>query len=1066
MRKIVLLFLFACLAVTQVQADYFYKLRLNTNTGGGGTDYSLGWTSWILVQEGDGRKYSLENLYNTVSGGSSFTVKDDRNKTYIIKNLDEITGFAAKEQNNTNNNILDGDDRKILVENLHSSIRVLDLKEWGAKTLSGEYYFANMSNVKKLILPYHDIAIGDHHEFSGWNSLESIDFSHKCTSIGMGAFKHCYSLPTQEVKKLLVGCTSIGEAAFYQGRNITTLNIPNTVTKIGNQAFQECTALTELTISNTVETIGNQAFEACTALTDVTFTGTDADKVQLSSLGEKAFKDCYELVNFNLQTETPNFTSMGDYCFERCHKLSTTAVNSYILPRFKGTTINQGVFRCCCTGLTEVIIPSTITTIQNKGFHGTNALISLTFADRNGTLTIANSRAFSPEPEEDATYNEGTHRTTALTTVTFGNGTYSIGDAAFMRAYDLQTINVGGSTVISRIGRCAFGDCRPLTSASVNALLSKAQSGLTVEHYAFYGCSGGNLKHIDIPATITTLQSGCFGMSEYPSTIDNITVHNATPPTLDRSPNTFAASGSSNYMTNGTDSIFRKVRPNYVTIYFKDGAAGVTSTENAAAYAYMEATGNNAEWKDMLTKTLSSTNTTYDVYPQQHAIVKLTRPLKAGWNTLCLPFAVNYAIKELGGKRQNTEILKDALNANNGSSFKLAVYRGYYKNKDLFRFLNVANFNTDPIDAFEAFMVHMDEKDLAVDNVYTFTNVDLNYHYSSDGVNKNFDTANPWIYNGTDPSTGAKRGAVPLKEFNGCADTDVKPFNDGNSNYDDYVFRGSYVKIVESVSDNPTPVSQSLTKANISVLQESKTGETAANLIDGKTSTKYCADKGSDDGPVAWIVYHLPAAKAVTAYSITSANDVPGRDPKNWKLQGSNDGNTWTDLDTQSDQQFSDRYETKKYMVYGGASYNYYRLYITATSDTNNSMIQLSEWTLEDTNLSVKDAFIQNTDKGTYFYHCKANKNYGVRGFCGWFKYVGSESVAAASKAMIPAAFYDGEFDGEPTAIVFFDSNGNEQPAYYDVYTLGGQQVRSHAASLAGLPKGLYIVNGKKVVVK
>ena len=913
----------------------------------------------------------------------------------------------------------------------------------GATTLSGSYYFANMKKVKKLILPDHDIAIGDEYEFSGWNSLVSIDFNHNCTSIGKSAFRHCHSLPTSEVQKLLRGCTSIGEAAFYEGWNITTLTIPNTVTTIGNQAFQECTALTE-----------------------VTFTGTDENKVQLSSLGEKAFKDCYELVNFNLQTETPNFKSMGDYCFERCHKLSTTAVNSNILHRFQGTTINQGVFRCCCTGLTQVTILSTITTIQNKGFHGTNALASLTFIDRSGTLTIENSRAFSPEPKEDDTYNQGTHNTTALTTVTFGNGTYSIGDAAFMKAYKLKTINVGGSTVISRIGQCAFGDCRPLTSASVNALLSKAKSGLTVEHYAFYGCSGGNLKHIDIPANITRLQSGCFGMSEYPSTIDNITVHNATPPTLDRSANTFAESGDSKYMTNGTDSIFRKVRPNYVTIYFKDDAAGGTSTENAAAYAYMEATGNNAEWKDMLTKTLSSTNTTYDVYPQQHAIVKLTRPLKAGWNTLCLPFAVNYAIKELGGKRQNTEILKDALNAKNGSSFKLAVYRGYYKAKDLFRFLNVANFNTDPIDAFEAFMVHMDTQDLAGDNVHTFTNVDLNYHYSSSAVNQSFNTANPWIYNGTDPSTGAKRGAVPLKEFNGCADTDVEPFNDGNSNYDDYVFRGSYVQIVESVSDNPTPVSQKLTNANISVLKESTTGETAANLIDGKTSTKYCANKGSDNGAVAWIVYHLPAAKAVTAYSITSANDEPGRDPKNWKLQGSNDGQTWTDLDTQSDQQFSDRYETKKYMVYGGASYEYYRLYITATYETNNNMIQLSEWTLEDTNLSVKDAFIQNTNNGTYFYHCKANNKYGVRGFCGWFKYVGSESVVLASKAMIPAAFYDGEFDGEPTDIVFFDSNGNEQPAYYDVYTLGGQQVRSHAASLAGLPKGLYIVNGKKVVVK
>lgn len=132
MRKIVLLFLFACLAVTQVQADYFYKLRLNTINGGGSTNYSSGWTSWILVQSGDGRQYSLENLDKTVNGGSSFTVKEeDSNKTYTINSLSQITGFAAKGRGN--NNILDGKDREILVGKLHSSIMVLDLKEWGGQ---------------------------------------------------------------------------------------------------------------------------------------------------------------------------------------------------------------------------------------------------------------------------------------------------------------------------------------------------------------------------------------------------------------------------------------------------------------------------------------------------------------------------------------------------------------------------------------------------------------------------------------------------------------------------------------------------------------------------------------------------------------------------------------------------------------------------------------------------------------------------------------------------------------------------------------------------------------------
>ena len=34
----------------------------------------------------------------------------------------------------------------------------------------------------------------------------------------------------------------------------------------------------------------------------------------------------------------------------------------------------------------------------------------------------------------------------------------------------------------------------------------------------------------------------------------------------------------------------------------------------------------------------------------------------------------------------------------------------------------------------------------------------------------------------------------------------------------------------------------------------------------------------------------------------------------------------------------------------------------------------------------------------------------------------------------------------------------------YDIYNLNGQKVKTNATSLDGLPSGLYIVNGKKVV--
>jgi hypothetical protein len=42
------------------------------------------------------------------------------------------------------------------------------------------------------------------------------------------------------------------------------------------------------------------------------------------------------------------------------------------------------------------------------------------------------------------------------------------------------------------------------------------------------------------------------------------------------------------------------------------------------------------------------------------------------------------------------------------------------------------------------------------------------------------------------------------------------------------------------------------------------------------------------------------SARVVERYTVTSSNDRPPRDPQDWQFQGSNDGSSWTTLDTQS----------------------------------------------------------------------------------------------------------------------------------------------------------------------
>ena len=81
-------------------------------------------------------------------------------------------------------------------------------------------------------------------------------------------------------------------------------------------------------------------------------------------------------------------------------------------------------------------------------------------------------------------------------------------------------------------------------------------------------------------------------------------------------------------------------------------------------------------------------------------------------------------------------------------------------------------------------------------------------------------------------------------------------------------------------------------------------------------------------------------------YALTSANDAAERDPKDWTLKGSHDGKNWTVLDTQTDQSFDERFQTKVYQFPNPTAYPHYRLDIT--ENNGGDIIQLAEIQLSD----------------------------------------------------------------------------------------------------------------------
>lgn len=93
-----------------------------------------------------------------------------------------------------------------------------------------------------------------------------------------------------------------------------------------------------------------------------------------------------------------------------------------------------------------------------------------------------------------------------------------------------------------------------------------------------------------------------------------------------------------------------------------------------------------------------------------------------------------------------------------------------------------------------------------------------------------------------------------------------------------------------------------------------------------------------------WLRYQLAGASVVTTYAISRRNDIPNRNPKTWTFEGSNDGSSWTVLDTQTNITWPTADEVKTFNFANSTAYLYYRLNISA----NNG----------DTYLSVADLYL------------------------------------------------------------------------------------------------------------
>lgn len=393
-----------------------------------------------------------------------------------------------------------------------------------------------------------------------------------------------------------------------------------------------------------------------------------------------------------------------------------------------------------------------------------------------------------------------------------GNGCLEIGSQAFSHCDQLNALNLGNAKITS-LGTGVFGDCRSMTNKFVNDVLKNYadNGGTKIPAYLFFGCNGqdghdGTDKNknvcsftdLNIPAQFTEIGDGAFASTgDAKIKLKTITVNREEAPTCQQG-------GMDKYANIKNKSVFAGLDPNLTTVIFANPADGWDANKKTGFLTYMD---DKSEFERLLTKDLYSDHTEYKNVPQQHAIVRLHRNLKVGWNTICLPFGVNNRYGSMWGdayKAQqdyNASIIVNGLTHNSGATsddFTMGVYRGYWKDGKTFMFLHYTNFKDYPLDLCETFLVKMRPDDIekakANDNIYTFRNVDLNYRWSANGASGNDGEWTSKIYS-------AEQMLGQVKDFDGQVNTDAIPFK-GKASYDEYVLRGSLVQRTGTVGDS------------------------------------------------------------------------------------------------------------------------------------------------------------------------------------------------------------------------------------------------------------------------
>lgn len=565
--------------------------------------------------------------------------------------------------------------------------------------------------------------------------------------------------------------------------NVEELELPKNGMNVGSEAddgkyyFANAHKLNKITIWSDVK--GDAVDITDDAVTDIT------NKKLLNIVGKFMFANCWALSTKYINRLIKDVKEIKDNAF-------------FADDKYRGNFSDE-------TGNTIIEIPSTVKKIGYQAFYNRVKVTGLNIHG-NGGLEIGLEAFRGCDELANIT----------LANITPDNKELRIYKNAFRGCKQLKAFENMNTAKITYLGTGVFGDCRSMTNEFVNGVLENyaANGGTKIPAYLFFGCNGQDghdgldpdknknvcsFTDLNIPAQFTEIGDGAFASTgDAKIKLKTITVNRDVAPKC-------LCGGTDEYAGITKKRVFDGLDPNMTTVIFAPGADGWNEEETTGFLTYMN---DGSEFQRLLTKDLYSDHTEYINVPQQHAIVRLHRTLKVGWNTICLPFGVNYRYCSWWGedykKKQayNTRIIVNGLTHNDSEAtsdnFTMGVYRGYWPAGKTFMFLHYTNFNDYPLDLGETFLVKMRQKDIdaakANGDVYTFRNVDLNYRWTADGKDGNDGNWKLETYS-------AKDMLGQVKDFDGKVNTDAKPFA-GKASYNEYVLRGSLVQRTGTVGDS------------------------------------------------------------------------------------------------------------------------------------------------------------------------------------------------------------------------------------------------------------------------